>query len=140
MAGLQRRRLDHDTQPDLTCSLPVINLAADQECEGRGKPLLEQHADFTLTIDLAPERCHSELVFGAKGCGCFALAGAHGTVGGDEGLKVESDVDCRGKLLVVGRLEDALGLELGRGDPLFADTSVDARSGGDRGGRARCGQ
>lgn len=113
----------------------MINLAADQECKGGGKPLLEEHTDFTLRIDLSTERGHSELVFRAQRGRRFTFPRAHGSVGRDQGLQVETDVYGRGEFLVVGRLEDALGLELGRGDPLFAGARVEARRGGDRGGR-----
>ena len=129
----QRRRLDHDAEADLTRALPVIDLAADQERKGRGEPLLEQHADFTLAVDLSAEGGHAEFILGTEGRRRLALARAHGPVRRDERLKVKTDVDGRGQFLVVGRLEDALRLELGRGDPLFADARVDARRRGDRG-------
>lgn len=71
----------------------MINLAADQECKRGREPLLEEHPDFTLGIHLSTERRHSELVFRAQGRRRFTFTGTHGSVGRDEGLEVETDVD-----------------------------------------------
>lgn len=115
----------------------MINLSSYEESESGRESLFQQHAHFTLTIHLSPERGHPKLVLGTQSRRGLPLARTHRARRGVEDLKVEPYVDGGGEFLVIRGLYDPGGLELQRRDPLVERVKSEGGRRRDRGGGRR---
>lgn len=115
----------------------MINLSSHEESESRRESLFQQHAHFTLTIHLTPERRHPKLVLGTQRGRRLPLPRTHRARRGVEDLKIKTYIHGGGEFLVIRRLDDPGGLELQRRDPLVERVEAQRGRGGDGGGGRR---